>query len=386
MHALATDDYNDLAIYATRRELLFLAAMLEAGEGSYPCEPPAGGATPYDYALPAVETGDLDEGRVRVCIAEGRVVRLEGEAACRALLAEELERFARYAPALARMHVDYYSVRAQGEAGFEMLDPDSLPLQIHFLPEEDAGIGDAADATGALDGAPAMAARVAARASLGSYELARLDGIEPRATTPATSVTGAPRTATPRAVHINLIARDWRALAFFYERVFDCAVVPPPRRVDAPWLAAMTGLAGEEAKLEGAHLRFPGAAGFTLELFAYASSEHLPKAASAHPTEAGENARGEGGGRGVRGGDEDGDREEGGDGAGRVTVPSIREPGWRHLAIACENVAATRARVLAEGGSALGEVIEAVIPDAGRLTACYVTDPEGNILELQRWA
>jgi predicted enzyme related to lactoylglutathione lyase len=27
--------------------------------------------------------------------------------------------------------------------------------------------------------------------------------------------------------HVNLVARDWRALAAFYQRVFDCVPVPP---------------------------------------------------------------------------------------------------------------------------------------------------------------
>jgi predicted enzyme related to lactoylglutathione lyase len=32
---------------------------------------------------------------------------------------------------------------------------------------------------------------------------------------------------SPRYVHTNLIARDWRALAKFYTGVFGCEFVPP---------------------------------------------------------------------------------------------------------------------------------------------------------------
>jgi predicted enzyme related to lactoylglutathione lyase len=31
----------------------------------------------------------------------------------------------------------------------------------------------------------------------------------------------------PRYVHTNLIARDWRKLAAFYQLVFGCLPVPP---------------------------------------------------------------------------------------------------------------------------------------------------------------
>jgi predicted enzyme related to lactoylglutathione lyase len=36
--------------------------------------------------------------------------------------------------------------------------------------------------------------------------------------------------------HTNLIARDWRRLAEFYESVFGCAPVPPERRYSGPEL------------------------------------------------------------------------------------------------------------------------------------------------------
>ncbi len=49
-------------------------------------------------------------------------------------------------------------------------------------------------------------------------------------------------------VHVNLIARDWRCLAAFYETVFGCVRVPPERDLAGPWLDAATGI-------PGAHIR-----------------------------------------------------------------------------------------------------------------------------------
>jgi hypothetical protein len=44
-----------------------------------------------------------------------------------------------------------------------------------------------------------------------------------------------------------------------------------------------------------------------------------------------------------------------------------------------------RTQVLAAGGKAVGEVVTLQVATGVRVTWCYVTDPEGNILELQSW-
>jgi hypothetical protein len=56
--------------------------------------------------------------------------------------------------------------------------------------------------------------------------------------------------------HTNIVARDWRVLASFYERVLGCVPVPPERHYTGPALEAGTGAPG--AKLDGVHLRLPG--------------------------------------------------------------------------------------------------------------------------------
>jgi len=145
-----------------------------------------------------------------------------------------------------------------------------------------------------------------------------------------------------RFAHLNLVARDWRKLAGFYERVFGCRPVPPERDLHGAWLEQATGLPG--ARIRGLHLRLPGGgeSGPTLEIFQYAQPlDSLP--------------------------------------------PAVNRPGLGHLAFAVEDVPAAREAVLAAGGGELGALTTTSVPGAGTITFVYLTDPEGNILELQRW-
>ena len=48
-------------------------------------------------------------------------------------------------------------------------------------------------------------------------------------------------------------------------------------------------------------------------------------------------------------------------------------------------VAAKREELLRLGGRDIGQLVTLDIPGAGKLTVIYMTDPEGNIIELQRW-
>jgi predicted enzyme related to lactoylglutathione lyase len=146
-----------------------------------------------------------------------------------------------------------------------------------------------------------------------------------------------------RYVHTNLIARDWKELAGFYRRVFGCVPVPPERHYSGRDLERGTGIAGSE--LHGVHLRLPGCGdeGPTLEIYSYTVQ-----------------SEGE--------------------------VPVVNCPGFAHIAFAVPDVEDAREHVLAAGGKAVGEVVTLQVANGAKVTWCYVSDPEGNIVELQSWA
>lgn len=142
--------------------------------------------------------------------------------------------------------------------------------------------------------------------------------------------------------HTNLIARDWRSLAAFYVDLFGCTLLAPERDFSGAPLERLTSLPG--AHLMGAHLRLPGHAetGPTLEIFTYTEfAESLPAA--------------------------------------------VNRPGFGHIAFEVDDVAAAQAAVLARGGSAVGEIVTLTQSTGAQVVLCYVADPEGNIIELQRW-
>jgi predicted enzyme related to lactoylglutathione lyase len=65
---------------------------------------------------------------------------------------------------------------------------------------------------------------------------------------------------------------------------------------------------------------------------------------------------------------------------------AVNRPGFAHIAFAVDDVRAAREAGLASGGQAVGEVVTTSIATGAQVTWCYVTDPEGNIIELQAWA
>lgn len=146
-----------------------------------------------------------------------------------------------------------------------------------------------------------------------------------------------------RYVHTNLIAKDWSALAAFYCAVFGCTPVPPERDYSGAALDAGTRLRG--ARLRGGHFRLPGygEAGPTIEIYSY--DQLAPRPATA-----------------------------------------VNRPGFGHIAFEVDDVERARAEVLAHGGAPVGEVVTLATATGARVTWCYVTDPEGNILELQAWS
>jgi predicted enzyme related to lactoylglutathione lyase len=145
-------------------------------------------------------------------------------------------------------------------------------------------------------------------------------------------------------VHTNIIAKDWKNLAKFYEEVFDCKPVFPERKLSGEWLDIGTGI--KNAKLEGIHLRLPGYGdqGPTLEIFSY--SENIEKA----------------------------------------LPPKANREGYGHLAFQVVNLEETIEKVIKNNGSKIGEVTNKEIEGVGKLSFIYLTDPEKNIIEIQNWS
>jgi len=143
-------------------------------------------------------------------------------------------------------------------------------------------------------------------------------------------------------VHTNLIARDWKKLVRFYGDVFGCIPKDPERDLSGEWLDRVTSLSA--ARLRGVHLRLPGYGGDgpTLEIFSY---DDMP------------------------------DRQ----------LPMPNEPGFAHLAFAVDDVEKALETVISAGGSSVGEIATTEVGGVGSLQVIYARDPEGNIVEIQKW-
>lgn len=146
-----------------------------------------------------------------------------------------------------------------------------------------------------------------------------------------------------RYVHTNIVAHDWRALAGFYESVLGCVPVPPERDYSGATLEAGTGVVG--SSLAGVHLRLPGPSpeGPTLEIYSYSLPADGP-------------------------------------------TPAVNRPGLAHLAFEVDSVEDAHQQVLAAGGHPVGEIVALTTATGATVTMCYVTDPEGNVVELQSWS
>ena len=143
-------------------------------------------------------------------------------------------------------------------------------------------------------------------------------------------------------VHVNIIASNWHKLAEFYIQVFGCEPVPPERNLSGEWLDKGTGISGAEIK--GIHLRLPGYdnIGPTLEIFQYSKNK-------------------------------------------KRSNTSINREGIGHIAFQVDNIEEFKKVILEWGGILVGETVTLNVNGAGTISFLYLTDPEGNIIELQKW-
>jgi len=143
-------------------------------------------------------------------------------------------------------------------------------------------------------------------------------------------------------VHTNIIARDWKKLSLFYQRVFGCKPLTPQRDLCGDWLNRLTGI--PDAHIVGEHLTLPGYGDNlpTLEIFSY---DHM-------------------------------------DDKNPKVINGI---GLAHLAFEVEDIDAILKKIKQEGGEQLGELEKANYPNNVTATFVYAKDIEGNLLELQNW-
>jgi predicted enzyme related to lactoylglutathione lyase len=143
-------------------------------------------------------------------------------------------------------------------------------------------------------------------------------------------------------VHINIICKNCTKLADFYVQAFECEPSGKEYELYGDWLKK--GASIESAKLKGINLKLPGYGknGPILEIFQY--DEMLEKA---EPTAA--------------------NRE-----------------GFGHIAFHVDDLEATLEKMVSNGGNKLGEIVHKEFK-SGTLHFTYATDPEGNVIELQKW-
>jgi predicted enzyme related to lactoylglutathione lyase len=145
-----------------------------------------------------------------------------------------------------------------------------------------------------------------------------------------------------RYVHTNIVSKDWRRLADFYIKVFECTPLPPERNLSGLWLDRLTGM--ENVNIRGIHLSLPGYEnGPTLEIFSYSPYNN------------------------------------------EIPPPGINRKGFAHIAFHVDSVERVLGILLENGGSRLGDVVRKDYGNMGILTAVYASDPEGNFIEIQNW-
>ena len=64
----------------------------------------------------------------------------------------------------------------------------------------------------------------------------------------------------------------------------------------------------------------------------------------------------------------------------------MNRPGFGHIAFEVDDVHKASKVVKANGGGIVGEIVNLTTKTGAKVTWCYMTDPEGNILELQSWS
>jgi len=142
--------------------------------------------------------------------------------------------------------------------------------------------------------------------------------------------------------HVNIIAEDWEKLVLFYEKALDCQRIGVVRDLQGEDMDRASGVRG--AQFKGIHLRLPGTVSEvpTLEIYTYTST--IPD-----------------------------------------DPPPANRRGFAHIAFRVDDVDKALEKIIRFGGSKLGTPVSTEVQSAGRIRWVYARDPEGNIVELQKW-
>lgn len=134
--------------------------------------------------------------------------------------------------------------------------------------------------------------------------------------------------------HVNIVAKDWRALSMFYQNVFGCRPMDPPRAYSGEWIESVVGQQG--VMIEGEHIEVPGYGeqGPTLEIFGYKPG-------------------------------------------GTQGPLKVYDYGFAHICFQVDDVPATLNKILENGGS-----IISAYADPFKERCVYTKDPEGNVVEI----
>jgi len=145
-----------------------------------------------------------------------------------------------------------------------------------------------------------------------------------------------------RYAHINIIAEDWKSLCAFYEEALDCTPWSSERDHHGPDVDALSGISG--VRVQGRHLLVPGHGknGPTIEIFTFSDN-------------------------------------------GKDHPKPLNRPGFAHVAFEVDDIDRKRDQIKDLGGDDYGQLVTIDISGAGKLSLIYMTDPEGNIVELQKW-
>ena len=139
--------------------------------------------------------------------------------------------------------------------------------------------------------------------------------------------------------HTNIVAKDQKTLADFYIQALGCDIALPENTLVGEWLEKGIGIPA--ASIRGITLKLPGFQkdGPALEIFQYNQMiEHSGP-------------------------------------------PAANRQGFAHIAFRVDDVVAIQQKAISSGGAKLGEISQKDFK-SGTLTFTYVTDPEGNIVEL----